>query len=118
MFLEIEPNPNVERSFDMVYREISPARELYCIKYNINGEDQPVQIIGWNAETNSPCPAYACKVEESGDGVALLIFGGTGGIRMKLLENENQWDTQSSQQWGDTHLVYAANSFVVYKDEI
>ena len=79
MFLEIESNPNVERSFDMVYRDISPTRELYCIKYNINGEEQPVQITGWNAETNSPCSAYACKVEESGDGIALLIFGGTGG---------------------------------------
>ena len=37
---------------------------------------------------------------------------------MKLLEDEGQWDTQSNQQWGDTHLVYPANSFVVYKDEI
>ena len=37
---------------------------------------------------------------------------------MKLLEDEGHWDTQSNQQWGDTHLVYPTNSFVVYKDEI
>lgn len=118
MFLEIESNPNVERSFDMVYRDISPTRELYCIKYKINGEDLPVQITGWNAETNSPCSAYACKIEESGDGTAMLIFGGSGGVRMKLLEDESPWDIKSNQQWGDTHLVYPANCFTVYKDEL
>ncbi|GIT64802.1 MAG: hypothetical protein Ct9H300mP23_04290 [Nitrospinota bacterium] len=72
----IESNPNVERSFDMVYRDISPTRELYCIKYNIKGEEQPVQITGWNAETNSPFSAYACKVEESGEGLPYLFLGG------------------------------------------
>jgi len=48
----------------------------------------------------------------------LLIYGGSGGVRMKLLEDETKWDTQSTEQWGDTHLVYPANSFAVYKDEL
>ena len=118
MFLEVESNPNIEHNFDMLYRDVGPARELYCIKYNTGGKEEPVQITGWNAETNSPCPAYACLIEESGDGIALLIYGGSGGVRMKLLEDESPWDTQSNQQWGDTHLVYPGNSFAVYKDEI
>ena len=118
LFLEIESNPNVERNFDMIYRDVSPIRELYCIKYNIDGKEQPVQITGWDADTNTPCSAYACKVEESGDGVALLIYGGSGGVRMKLLEDETKWNTQSTEQWGDTHLVYPSNSFAVYKDEL
>lgn len=118
MFLEIESNPNIERNFDMIYRDVSPIRELYCIKYNIDGKEQPVQITGWDADTNTPCSAYACKVEESGDGTALLIYGGSGGVRMKLLEDETKWDTKSTEQWGDTHLVYPANSFAVYKDEL
>ena len=118
LFLEVASNPNIEHSFDMLYSDVGPARELYCIKYNTGEKEEPVQITGWNAETNSHCPAYACLIEESGDGIALLVYGGSGGVRMKLLEDESPWDTQSNQQWGDTHLVYPANSFTVYKDEL
>jgi hypothetical protein len=118
VFVEVDSNSNTDQSFNMIFRDISPARELYCIKYPVNGEEQPVQVTGWDAESNTPCPAYACKVEESGDGVALLIYGGSGGVRMKLLEDEIKWDPESSKQWGDTHLVYPADCFTVYKDEL
>ena len=118
MFVEVDSNSNTDQSFNMIFRDISPARELYCIKYPVNGEEQPVQVTGWDAESNTPCPAYACKVEESGDGVALLIYGGSCGVRMKLLEDEIKWDPESSKQWGDTHLVYPADCFTVYKDEL
>ncbi|GIT64547.1 MAG: hypothetical protein Ct9H300mP23_01740 [Nitrospinota bacterium] len=102
MFLEIESNPNVERSFDMVYRDISPTRELYCIKYNINGEEQPVQITGWNAETTPLALLMPAKLKNREMGLPYFFLGGTGGVRMKLLEDEGHWDTQSNQQWGDT----------------
>ena len=87
VFVEVDSNTNTDRTFNMVFRDISLPRELYCIKYPVNGEEQPVQITGWDADSNTSCPAYACKVEESGDGVALLIYGGSGGVRMKSLED-------------------------------
>jgi hypothetical protein len=118
MFIDVEPNPNTETGFNMVYRDVSKAREVFCIKYTVGVEDQPVQITGWNADSNTPCPAFACKVEESGDGMALLIYGGSGGVRMKPLEDESAWDSASTKQWGDSHLVYPVDSFIVYKDEI
>lgn len=118
MFVEVDSNSNTDRSFNMIFRDISPPRELYCIKYPVKGEEQPVQVTGWDAGSNTPCPAYACKVEESGDGVALLIYGGSGGVRMKPLEDETQWDPGSLKQWGETHLVYPADCFIVYKDEL
>ena len=118
MFIDVEPNPNTETSFNMVYRDVSPPREVFCIKYRVGMEDQPVQVTGWDTQTNAPCPAFACKVEESGDGMALLIYGGSGGIRMKALEDESPWDATTSNQWGESHLVYPVDSFVVYQDEI
>jgi hypothetical protein len=118
VFVEVDCNANTDQSFNMIFRDISSPRELYCIKYLVNGEEQPVQVIGWDADSNTSCPAYACKVEESGDGVALLIFGGSGGVRMKPLEDETQWSTGSLSQWGDTHLVYPMDCFIVYKDEL
>lgn len=118
MYLEIEPNGNTDVSFNMVYRDVTPAREIYCIKYPVNKEEQPVQVTGWDAETGTPCPAYACKVEESGDGIALLVYGGSGGIRMKALEDESVWSLDANAQWGESHLVLPVDSFIVYKDQI
>ena len=118
MFLEVEANGNVDQSFNMMYRDVTPPREVFCIKYNVNGEELPVQVMGWDAEANAACSAFAAKVEESGDGTALLIYGGSGGIRMKPLEDESNWDLTVENQWGETHLVYPLDSFIVYKDEI
>lgn len=118
MYVEVENCTNVDQTFTMVYKEVSPPREVYCIEYNIAGEEKPVQVTGWDAETNSPCSAYACKIDESGDGRAMLIFGGSGGVRMKELEDESPWDVASPTQWGETHLVYPVACFVVYKDQI
>ena len=118
MYVDVEANDNINESFSMLYRDISKSREVYCIKYNMGEDDSPVQIKGWDKETNSPCAAYACQVEESGDGVALLIHGGSGGIRIKLLEDETEWKVGEPNQKGETHLVYPLDSFIVYKDEI
>lgn len=118
MFIEVEPNPNTAIPFNMVYRDVSEAREVFCIKYQAGTENQPVQVTGWDADTNTPCPAYACQIEESGDGMALLVYGGSGGIRMKPLEDESEWDAAASNQWGESHLVYPVDSFIVYQDQI
>ena len=118
MYIDVEAKDNIDKSFSMLYRDISPPREVFCIKYQIDGEDSPVQVKGWDNETNTPCPAYACKVEESGDGASLLIYGGSGGIRMKPLEDETKWELGELKQKGETHLVYPLDCFIVYKDEI
>ena len=118
MYVDVEANENIYENFSMLYRDVSNSREVYCIKYNIEGEESPVQVVGWDKETQSSCAAYACQVEESGDGVAILIYGGTGGIRVKLLEDKSEWGLKAPNQKGDTHLVYPRDCFIVYKDEI
>lgn len=118
MYIDIEANENIHENFSMLYSDISKSREIYCIKYNIEGKESPVQVIGWDRETRSPCAAYACEIEESGDGIAILIYGGTGGIRIKPLEDETDWELGALKQKGITHLVYPRGCFIVYKDEI
>ena len=118
MFLEVESNPNVDQSLGLVYKDVSPPREVYCVKYFVHEEEKPVLVTGWDGEKGVACPAYACRVEESGDGMATLIFGGSGGIRMKELEDEDEWDCRKPEQWGETHLVYPIDCFIVYKDEL
>ena len=58
MYVDVEANDNINESFSMLYRDISESREVYCIKYNMGGDDSPVQIKGWNKETNSPFKLY------------------------------------------------------------
>ena len=118
MYVDVEANENTHESFSMLYRDVSESREVYCIKYNIEGEESPVQVIGWDKKTQSPCPAYACQIEDSGDGIAILIYGGTGGIRIKPLEDNIEWELGAPKQRGATHLVYPRDCFMVYKDEI
>lgn len=119
MYIDVEPNPNTDKSFSMIYRDVTPPREVFAIKYTLpGGTEEPVQVTGWDADTGSPCPAFACKVEESGDGTALLIHGGSGGIRLKRLEDETPWNPGAPEQWGDSHLVLPKDSFIVYKDEL
>ena len=84
----------------------------------VDPDDGVSRVVAWDNKTNSPCVAYACQVEESGDGTALLIYGGSGGIRMKPLEDETEWKLGVPNQKGETHLVYPLDCFVIYKDEI
>jgi len=118
MFIDVEPNDNINSRVSTLYRDRGTPREVYCIKYDLQGTDEPVQITGYDLDTGKPCPAYACPIEESGDGLALLIYGGSGGIRLKRLEDESAWDVSSTNQWGETHLIYPHDSFIVYKDQI
>ena len=118
MYIDVEGKDNIKEDFNMLYRDVSKPREVYCIKYELNGKDLPVQVKGWDNETNTPCPAYACQIEESGDGLALLVYGGSGGIRLKPLEDESDWDIGSLKQEGATHLVYPIDCFIIYKDDI
>ena len=34
------------------------------------------------------------------------------------VEDESKWNANSTTQWGETHLVYPINCFIVYKDEV
>lgn len=77
-----------------------------------------MQVTGWDNQTNSACPAYACRIEESGDGIAMLIFGGSGGLRFKELEDERPWSLTTDGQWSETHLVYPRDCFIVYQDQV
>ena len=116
MYLEVEPCSNCQESVSKIYHVISKSRPIGSIQYERGGKEIPVSITGWDAKTETPCLAYACQIEESGDGVALLIFGGNGGIRMKPIDDNAEWDVNNSNQWSESHLVFPRNSIVTYLD--
>lgn len=65
-------------------------------------------VTGWSAA--GPCPAYAASVWDSGDGVALLIYGGDEGIRLQNVESGSAWDVTDDSQWGEPCLLLEAGT--------
>ena len=106
MIIEIEKNPNVDQECYVVYRESGEPREIDELEYRQGNKRVWVKVVGWDAEENRPCPAYVCPIADSGDGTALLIYGGSGGIRLKAVDDPSPWSTADSRQWGELYLVY------------
>lgn len=75
-----------------------------------SGEDAWLAVTGWSAQ--GPCPAYAAMAEDSGDGVALLVYGGDQGIRLRPKGAAGPWDLSSPDQWGEPCLLLAAETQV------
>lgn len=67
------------------------------------GKDAWCDVTGWSA--NGPCPAKAVIVEDSGDGQALLIFGGEEGIRLRRTQHKTSWNINDKSQWGEACLL-------------
>ena len=106
MFVEVEvaqgansPMP-LTRMFDTLEDPIQVSRVMAS---DPEGADRLCDVTGWSA--SGPCPAYAALVEDSGEGVAMLVYGGDQGIRLKPADCPEGWDVSSPNQWGEACLL-------------
>ena len=106
MFIEVEVSESANcpmsltRVFDAMEVPIRVSRVTASDPY---GEDHLCDVTGWSA--SGECSAYAVLVEDSGEGVAMLIYGGDEGIRLKPVEYEDGWDLNNPHQWGEACLL-------------
>ena len=107
MFIEVDvqgflnsPMPLV-RMFDAMEE---PRRVTRVVASDPMGVDRECHVTGWSSESG-PCPAYAALVEDSGEGVAMLVYGGDEGIRLRPASAEGDWDLDDSRQWGEACLL-------------
>lgn len=109
MFLEVESSENCESSLFLRFKEGGPSRPVIQIKnYDRSSTGEWCEVVGYTDDAARPwCTALAQPVEDSGAGLAILIFGGVGGIRLKPVSCEEEWDLKSPRQWGETHLLLA-----------
>ncbi len=80
----IEPNPNCPEGCGQRFQTTGEPRPVRRVRYWA-GVDDPIvcEIIGWSSEGGgSPCRALAVPVEDSGAGVATLVYGGDWGLRL------------------------------------
>ena len=117
MVIEIEPNANCSEAEMKVFQEMGPAVVVREICYYRKGpKPQWCAITGWSIEDGGkPCPALAQKIGDSGDGEAILIYGGNGGLRLSFSHNIAPWSLDDPNQWGEPYLVYSNEHDIHYK---
>lgn len=118
MFLEVESSENFESSLFLRFKDVGPAKPLLQVKlYDRSPRGEWCDVVGWTDDEIQPhCSALAQPVEDSGAGIAYLIFGGNCGIRMKFAKIKEPWSLESSSQWGESHLLLADLSDIKFAD--
>jgi len=53
------------------------------------------------------CPAQARKVDDSGEGVIMLVSGGDAGLRLQPGGAPAAWSLTNPAQWGEPFLLIA-----------
>ena len=107
MFLEVDVSESANCSLSMVRvfdAMQEPVQVSKIMASDPGGNDLMCDVTGWSSEAG-PCPAYAALVEDSGEGVAMLIYGGDEGIRLKPAGSPEGWDLNSPAQWGEACLL-------------
>jgi hypothetical protein len=111
MVLEIEvlESPNTPLPLTRLFDAIEEPRPVCQVwTSSPDGAEGWHEVTGWSDE--GPVPAYAALVEDSGEGRALLLFGGSHGIRLKPTSSPGPWDLQNPHQWGEPCLLLAADT--------
>lgn len=119
MVIEVDSNPNCESSVFARFKEVGPARRVVQVRsFERTAQGEWCWVTGWTDHQETPhCPAYAQTVEDSGAGLAHLVFGGIWGIRLKPVTVQEEWDLQSRNQWGEPYLSLAESKDLRYADE-
>jgi hypothetical protein len=118
MYFEVDENPNYPGSVSMRFKTLGPAKAIKQIRISDRNTDGEVcWVTGWCDDAgHSLCPAYAQPVEESGQGLAYLIYGGNWGIRLKPVSLNEEWDLSSPNQWGEAFLLIADPRAILYDE--
>jgi hypothetical protein len=118
MFVEVESNPNCEQSIFARFKEAGSARRVIQVRsFERNAQGEWCWVTGWSDDPEQPlCPAYAQVVEDSGAGLAHLVYGGVWGIRLKPVALAEDWSLESGHQWGEPYLSLADAKDLHYAD--
>ncbi|HSE57629.1 MAG TPA: hypothetical protein VLA99_02915 [Nitrospiraceae bacterium] len=119
MIIEVEANDNCETGLFVRFKDVSPARPVHQVRlYDRDPAGAWYWITGWSDNSQTPdCPACAQVVEDSGSGLACVVYGGRYGLRFKPIDLNEPWDLGSPHQWGEAYLLLASDRDLRYADE-
>lgn len=105
-FIEVEVSDDINSSWPL-HRMFQPLRSPTPISKvfttNPEGSDMMCAVTGWSG--TGACSAWSALVDDSGEGVAMLIYGGDHGIRLKDVNSDEPWNLKSMNQWGEPCLL-------------
>ena len=106
VILEIPTNPNCAAVDTRVFHDLEPARAVSRVRLEpqTGASAEWCDVTGWTA-VGAPCPAVIRKVDDSGEGVAFLLSGGDGGLRLRPSIEPAPWDLGNARQWGEPFLI-------------
>ncbi len=105
--IEIPPNPNCEAVELRVFHDLEPPRPIRQVRLERSpGAPAWHDVVGWTL-AGVACPAQAQKVDDSGEGVAFLIYGGEAGLRLRPAGSQEPWSLECANQQGVSFLIVA-----------
>ena len=118
LVIEIAPNPNCEPVEMRVFHDLEPPRPVIQVRLEASADTREPQwyaVTGWTA-SGTVCPALARRVDDSGDGVALLISGGDAGLRLRPAGSNVPWRLEDQTQQGVPFLLIGDAGDVRFAD--
>ena len=82
-------------------------------RVNVLGPDNAeniYEVTGWSQDGR--VPAYTAIVEDSGHGTALLVYGGSEGVRLRPDRSPAEWSLDDPDQRGDAVLLLEVETFL------
>lgn len=118
MIVEVESSENCESGVFARFKEAGPPRLIRQVRlYDRDPAGEWYEVTGWSESAEAPvCPAYAQLVEDSGAGLAHLVYGGLHGLRFKPILVDEPWSLTSAHQWGEAYLSLASDRDIRYAD--
>lgn len=104
--IDIPPNPNCSSVDLRVFHDLEPPRPVDQVRLVPDGAEaaQWYAVTGWSS-AGTGVPALARKVDDSGDGVALLVSGGDAGLRLQPADSHSPWRLDDTAQHGAPFLL-------------
>ncbi|MEK7215679.1 MAG: hypothetical protein AAB289_08810 [Chloroflexota bacterium] len=117
-FLDVEAGDSCPYSMQMVFSTLGEPRRVDRVRiYHRDPEGEWCAITGWETD-NTPSPAWAARVEDSGQAMAFLVYGGSNGIRMAPQAiDAPDWAIHAAGQWGESHLLLAEDQDIHWTNE-
>ncbi len=108
MYLDIPANDNVSEPAMATFKETGPSRSIRAVRLWRDDAWHWCAITGWDED--AAVPAQVAPIEESGDGPALLLHGGSHGLRLATIAEPGdlagvRWDLADARQWGEPFLL-------------
>lgn len=105
ILVEVAPNQNCDPVDLRIFNDIEAPRQVSAVRLERQaGCPAWYDVVGWTPE-NAPCSALAYKVDDSGDGTAILMCGGSAGLRLRPSGSTGPWHLNVLEQWGEPFLI-------------